>query len=336
MRSDLWAAMVAFVVSGMGAALTLSYTRRAGLVDIPNARSSHTVPTPRGGGIALVAAVLLVTGYELALGGQPHFFLIVIAGAPLLLALVGWLDDRDSMPVKVRLLVHIACGLAVAFLVNAVAPLTFPSNITWLIWWAFWTVASINIVNFMDGIDGMVASQGIVYGVFLTAMLPSGSIGSRFGVILAGACFGFLLWNWAPARIFLGDVGSGPLGLFFVIGGVLAMQAAPAALVFLPLFPLFLDALVTLLRRLRKGERVTMAHRSHLYQRLANNGRGHALVTSAYALAAAIGAIVAVVVRVSSPTMIGFAIMVYCFAISVAWVVADQMLRRATTPANAG
>src|ERR1700693_1688989 len=98
MRSDLWEALGAFAVSGAGVALTLLYTRRAGLVDGPNDRSSHTIPTPRGGGIALVASVLVVTAYELARGEQPRPLWVLLAGTLLLLALVGLLDDRDSMP----------------------------------------------------------------------------------------------------------------------------------------------------------------------------------------------------------------------------------------------
>jgi UDP-N-acetylmuramyl pentapeptide phosphotransferase/UDP-N-acetylglucosamine-1-phosphate transferase len=252
--------------------------------------------------------------------------MIVVGGALVILAVVGWLDDRGSMPIRLRLLVHIACGLAVALLVNDLAPLPFPQNIPWLAWWVFWTVASINIVNFMDGIDGMVTAQGIVYGLFLAAILPSESLGSRFGVILAAACLGFLLWNWAPAKIFLGDVGSGPLGLLFIVGGALALQTVPALLVFLPLFPLFLDALMTLLRRVQKGERVTVAHRSHLYQRLANNGYGHALVTSVYATAAGLGAIVAVSIRGFSIAIVAIAILLYCVAIAWGWILADRSL----------
>jgi UDP-N-acetylmuramyl pentapeptide phosphotransferase/UDP-N-acetylglucosamine-1-phosphate transferase len=188
----------------------------------------------------------------------------------------------------------------------------------------FWTAASINIVNFMDGIDGMVACQGIVYGIFLYALLPPDIFGSRFGLLLAAACFGFLLWNWAPAKMFMGDVGSGPLGLFFVIGGALALAGARTALVFLPLFPLYLDALVTLIRRFHRHEKLTDAHRSHLYQRMANGGLGHALVTSAYAFAATAGALVALSVRGVSTAQMALAVILYCIAVTLAWKLADS------------
>src|SRR5205823_5721319 len=148
----------------------------------------------------------------------------------------SWLDDRRRMSIAVRLPLHLLCGLAVAFLVNQAAPMPGILNLAWLAWWIFWTAASINIVNFMDGIDGMVASQGVVYGIFLYGLAPT-HLPGRFGLVLASACLGFLVWNWAPSKIFMGDVGSGPLGLLFIIGGTLALEDAPSVLVFLPLFP---------------------------------------------------------------------------------------------------
>jgi len=320
MIHEVWEPLGAFFISVAGAGLALSYARRAGLLDVPNPRSSHSVPTPRGGGIALVSSVLAVAAYEVARIGQGSWpVFLALLGAISALALIGWMDDRDSLRVAIRLGVHLACGFAVASLVNAIAPLPGLLNIAWLAWWVFWTVASINIVNFMDGVDGMMASQGIVYGIFLFALISDSTLGGRFGLILAAACLGFLFWNWAPAKMFMGDVGSGPLGLFFVIGGALALKGAPATLVFLPLFPLFLDALLTMLIRLRRGERLTEAHRSHLYQRLANGGYGHALVTSIYALAASIGALVALSVKDASTSRIIAAIILYVLLVLIGW-----------------
>jgi UDP-N-acetylmuramyl pentapeptide phosphotransferase/UDP-N-acetylglucosamine-1-phosphate transferase len=320
MNHEVWEPLGAFVISVAGVGLALWYARGAGLLDVPNHRSSHSVPTPRGGGIALVGAVLAVGAYEVARigeGSSPVF--LVLLGAIAALAVVGWMDDKGSIRVGLRLVVHLVCGLAIALLVNEIAPLLGDLNIAWLAWWGFWTVASINIVNFMDGVDGMIASQGIVYGIFLFALLPDSTLGGRFGLILAAGCLGFLVWNWSPAKMFMGDVGSGPLGLFVVIGGALAVRGAPAALVFLPLFPLFLDALVTVLIRFRRGERLTDAHRSHLYQRLANGGYGHARVTAIYALAASIGAVVSLWVEDASASRIATAILVYVVLVLIGW-----------------
>jgi UDP-N-acetylmuramyl pentapeptide phosphotransferase/UDP-N-acetylglucosamine-1-phosphate transferase len=320
MTGYVWDALAPFSISLCGVGLVMMYSRRVGLLDIPNHRSSHSIPTPRGGGIALVLAILLVAVYELTqLQHTRTSGFAVLLGAVVALAWVGWLDDHGSMRVRVRLGVHLLCGAAVALLVNQVAPLPGPANIPWLVWWVFWTVASINVVNFMDGIDGMIASQGIVYGVFLFALLFPINIPSRFALILAGACLGFLVWNWAPARIFMGDVGSGPLGLFVVIGGALALEGSRPALVFVPLFPLFLDALLTLIIRFRRGEKLTDAHRSHLYQRLANGGWGHATVTSIYALAAGLGALVALGLRNAPGIQMTVGIAAYALTVLGAW-----------------
>jgi Fuc2NAc and GlcNAc transferase len=320
MTRELWEPLTAFVISVTGVGMALWYARRAGLLDVPNQRSSHSVPTPRGGGIALVTAVIVVGAYEVPrMDVRSSWTAFVLLGAVAALTFVGWMDDRRSIRVGLRLGVHLACGLAVALLVNAIAPLPSVLNIVWLAWWGFWAVASINIVNFMDGVDGMIASQGLVYGVFLFALLSGSTPGGVFGLILAAACLGFLVWNWSPARMFMGDVGSGPLGLFFAIGGALALEGAHASLVFLPLFPLFLDALLTMVIRMRRGERLTDAHRSHLYQRLANGGYGHALVTSIYALAAIMGVIVALSVKDASSSRIATAILIYVSLVATGW-----------------
>jgi UDP-N-acetylmuramyl pentapeptide phosphotransferase/UDP-N-acetylglucosamine-1-phosphate transferase len=330
MNRAFWELLWAIALCLVGGGIALAYSRWAGLVDIPNYRSSHSVPTPRGGGIALVASVLAVAGYELFQRQPPHHLAFESLGFVLiLLTVVGWFDDHRSISVGLRLPLHLACGVGVAGLVNAVAPLPGPMNIAWLAWWVVWSVASINIVNFMDGIDGMVASQGTVYGLFLFALIPGSLFGSRYGLILAGSCLGFLVWNWAPARMFMGDVGSGPLGLLLVIGGALALEGASAVLVFLPLFPLFFDALATLVIRIRAGERVTQAHRSHLYQRAANSGLGHATVSTSYALAAGVGGVIALLAKADSPVRVGFAVVVYCGIVVGMWLVAHARFPRA-------
>lgn len=326
---ELWPSFGALLLSVIGVGLMLLYARRNGLFDIPNHRSSHSVPTPRGGGIALVGAVVAMVTLELVrIGVRSWSVPLVLAGAIIALTLIGWMDDNGPMRVPTRLTVHLLCGIALAILVNEIAPLPGVMNIAWLAWWVFWTVASINVVNFMDGIDGLIGSQGTIYGLFLFALLPRAALGSHFGLILAAACLGFLIWNWAPAKMFMGDVGSGPLGFFFVIGGALALEGAPAALVFIPIFPLFLDALLTLLIRFQRGEDLTDPHRAHLYQRLANGGYGHALVSSIYAVAAAIGALVALSVKdLSAPQMTG-AISVYTVLVLLGWKVLHGMARK--------
>jgi UDP-N-acetylmuramyl pentapeptide phosphotransferase/UDP-N-acetylglucosamine-1-phosphate transferase len=325
MTDYLWGPVLAFSLSAIGVGATFLYTRRIGLFDVPNYRSSHRVPTPRGGGIALVASVFALGAYAFVQTRQfPATTFALLAAAVVTLTLIGWLDDRKTIRVALRLSIHLLCGLAIALLVNEIAPLPGWINVLWLAWWAFWSVASINIVNFIDGIDGMIACQGIVYGLFLFSLMPFGSFGSSYGLILSGACLGFLIWNWPPAKMFLGDVGSGPLGLFFVVGGALALQSTKSALVFLPLFPIFLDALLTILVRFRRGEDLTDPHRMHLYQRLANGGAGHAPVTLAYGLFAALGAVVAFAVKNAAPLAMASAIAAYCGVVMLAWKVGDS------------
>ena len=333
MTDYLWGPAIAFLLSAIGVGVTVFYTRRVGLLDVPNYRSSHRVPTPRGGGIALVASVFVLGAYAFVHAEQlPVGAFALLAAAIMVLTLVGWLDDRKTIRVALRLSVHAACGLAVAGLVNVISPMPGWMNVLWLGWWVFWSVASINIVNFIDGIDGMIACQGIVYGLFIFSLLPFASFGSSYGLILAGACLGFLLWNWPPAKMFMGDVGSGPLGLFFVVGGALALKSTSSVLVFLPLFPIFLDALLTIVVRYRRGEDLTDPHRSHLYQRIANGGAGHARVTLAYGAFAALGAVVAFSVRNAAPQMMAVAIAAYCIVVALAWKAADSRFPTVARP----
>ena len=320
LEEPIWA----FAVAVVGVGLTLRYSHQAGLIDIPNSRSSHSIPTPRGGGIALVIAVMAVTWQLLHESGFQLLGVGLILVPLAALAIVGWFDDKSHMPIAVRFPIHLFCAIGIGFLINQLHPLPGFLNLLWIAWWMFWTVGSINIVNFMDGIDGMVGSQGVVYGMFLFSLAQPGSTSGRYGVILAAACLGFLLWNWAPAKVFLGDVGSGPLGFLFVLGGALALESAPASLVFLPLFPLFLDALITLVRRARRGEKLTAAHRGHLYQRLANGGSGHAIVALGYALAAAIGAVVGIGARNLLGAPYTIAIAAYLAAVLIGWMLADR------------
>jgi Fuc2NAc and GlcNAc transferase len=291
---ELQLVLEAFILSASLVGVSILVARRAGHFDVPNSRSSHEQPTPSGAGMGFVTAVL-VLATAATLRANPEFAneLTVVAIALAVLSVVGGLDDRFTLSAPVRFAVHIAASLAVVVLVNRIAPLPGYWNAAWLLLWGFWTVSSINIVNFMDGIDGMVGAQALVYGLYLYALLPRYSLAGLLGLILAFASLGFLTWNWAPAKIFMGDVGSGPLGMMLVVAGALAVGAGMnPALVFLPLFPLFFDALATVLLRLRRGERLTIAHRSHLYQRMARRPIDHPVVSVAYAAAAAAGALV--------------------------------------------
>ena len=228
------------------------------LPDIPNARSSHRSPTPRGGGLAFVVVATLLT----PLFAQGATAWIPVVCAPL--ALVGVLDDRFDLPALWRYLAQIFTAMALIAMATLPLPL-------WSLPLVLLTVtAIINFFNFMDGLDGLLASCGAVL------MLVSGQW------IVAGALLGFLLWNWSPARIFMGDVGSTYLGAVFA--GLVLQRHHPlqALLLLLVATPLLADAVICVLRRWHAGQQIFQAHRLHLYQRLHSAGWSHARVSLLY------------------------------------------------------
>jgi Fuc2NAc and GlcNAc transferase len=286
--------MTTFGLAALVAALLVGLARwdavRRGLIDHPQERSSHAVPTPRGGGLGLLiaAAVALLPFPDQGIVSREMVAAVAAIG---LVAAIGWVDDHGGAPVRLRLVVHIVAGALVVPLALT-APLPLPAVAAGL-WWVFWTVSAINVVNFIDGIDGLIGLQALVYGLFVALVASPGGAPQLAGLALAGASLGFLGWNWHPARIFMGDVGSGALGVVFVLLGALLVAEGEVGFVaaYAPLAGIFLDAAVTLVRRARRGERLSEAHRSHLYQRLANGGMGHPRVALVYGgLSAAAGA----------------------------------------------
>ena len=287
----LGALVVSFALSG----LALSLLRRRGVLDHPNPRSSHTRPTPRGGGLAVMATVAL--GW-LAVAALPDFAdasaldrdgpaVTTVLGIGLVLALVSWLDDLKDLPLAFRLGVQglaVAAGVAVlpndGLVFGGLVPLWADRALAALVWLWF-----VNLYNFMDGIDGLSAVEtgSIGLGVCLVVILVGGDPGlAADALVVAAAMLGFLWWNWPPARIFLGDVGSVPLG--FLVGWLLLSLASSgqwAAAALLPAYYLA-DATVTLLRRLGRGAPVWRAHAEHFYQRAAR-AVGHARVSGAVA-----------------------------------------------------
>jgi UDP-N-acetylmuramyl pentapeptide phosphotransferase/UDP-N-acetylglucosamine-1-phosphate transferase len=289
---SLGPALVSAVLSLVFVGLVRSAALRHDLLDHPNERSSHSVATPRGGGLGLVASFVLVALGSGALTGDP-LGLLCLAGL-VAVAAVGWLDDRHTLGIVPRLAVHAGAGCLVAA-VAARGSASLVAAAALFAWWTFWTISSINVVNFMDGINGLVASQLLVFAVSLGLLLRHDGGSAVLPFALAGACAGFLPWNFPRARIFLGDVGSGALGCALAWLGAVAIgeRGVDPARVYLPVLPLFADAATTMFIRWRKGERLTTPHRRHLYQRLANGGMGHTRVTLLYAAAAVVGSVVA-------------------------------------------
>lgn len=266
------------------------------LLDLPNVRSAHTVPTPRGGGLAIVLVTVMtsliaeVANWSSPLATLPFFC------APL--ALVGLLDDRFDLPAGFRYAVQLLtsfmllslAGLSLFVLPLAALPLAVRVIVFLLLVIA--TTAVINFTNFMDGLDGLVA--GCLTIAFIAAAVELAAPWSFWSVV--GALLGFLVWNWSPAKVFLGDVGSTFLGAMFA-GIVLQVTSWPSALgLLLVATPLFADALVCVLRRLMAGHKIFQPHRLHLFQRLHQAGwlQEHIAIiyisgTSALALAFLVG-----------------------------------------------
>lgn len=243
----------------------------------PNARSSHVIPTPQGGGVAVIAAtiaVAVIAGLLIALTFDTAFFGLLVS--TICLATVGAFDDLRPMPVLPRLTLQaISVGLILAALpeqFHLIKSIPLGVERTLLLLGGLWFV---NLVNFMDGLDWMTAAEIVpitvaLGGLGLHGFLPTAP--TLVAIALGGAMIGFAFFNRPVAKLFLGDVGSLPIGL--LVGWCLLQLAGSGYLVAAVLLPLYYlaDATITLLRRLLKGEAVWMAHRSHFYQRATNNG----------------------------------------------------------------
>jgi Fuc2NAc and GlcNAc transferase len=291
----LLGAALAAILSWAGALSLSRWAERLSLIDVPNERSSHSKPTPRGGGVAFVAATAALTAAVSLLrpGLLPagSFPLLV---ASLVVALCGLADDRWHLPVGIRLLVQLGAAVYVVTQGVRVASVEFPGGGFLFLGsmaaplCVLWLIASTNAYNFMDGIDGLVAGQSVVVGLVLCWMSDvAGASGLALALaLLTGAVLGFLFCNWPPARIFMGDVGSGYLGFVFAGWALIGARPSPA---FVPLgawliagAPLLFDAAFTLISRALQGERVYEPHCKHLYQRLTKLGWTHRRVTTLY------------------------------------------------------
>jgi Fuc2NAc and GlcNAc transferase len=281
---------VGFAIAWVVTKFTYRFARSGGLMDTPNERSSHSVPTPRGGGVGIVASCLplgiLFAWFDLV---DLHFSFAVL-GAGSVVAILGLLDDRIGLQARWRFLGHMAAAAWVLFWIGRIpafpvfgspidlhffAPLIAATYIVWMI----------NLFNFMDGIDGIASVQAITTalgGALLWWLTGSGS-GWTLAVVFAACVAGFLIWNWPPAKIFMGDAGSGFLGLMVALFSLWCGQATPhlfwAWFILIGCF--MVDATTTLIRRVIRGERFSEAHRCHAYQYASRVHGSHKKVTLA-------------------------------------------------------
>ncbi len=289
---DIVVFAVVFFTSYFGVRYFRRWSMRKELYDIPNERSSHSVPVPHGGGIPIVIICLIAyIGISFYLPGT--FSWGYFSGA-LLIALVSFLDDLYSIAFPWRLLVHSIAAILLIVDVDTWHGISMLGHISLgnfgYVMTFVWIVWMVNSYNFMDGIDGLAGLQAVIAGVgwlVLSYLLGMPAM-FLFSGVIAFASFGFLIFNWSPAKIFMGDVGSAFLGFTFaslpMIARTIAIKSPdllPIAAVLFVWFFLF-DSVVTLLRRAIRGEKIWQAHREHLFQRLVASGLSHKVVTIIY------------------------------------------------------
>ncbi|HSJ13821.1 MAG TPA: glycosyltransferase family 4 protein, partial [Longimicrobiales bacterium] len=294
------------------------------LLDVPNERSSHERPTLRGGGLAIVLAVVVGAALYAVLSGHWTEFAPYFLGA-VLVAGVSLIDDVRSLPFAVRLAVHVAAAVLaiMAYTLGRGLPLPpLPSFVTAGAT-LLWIVGLTNAYNFMDGIDGLAGTQAVIAAgawIILGLVLGVPEV-ALLAALVAGAAGGFLLHNWPPARIFMGDVGSAFLGYTFAVLPLMAWGTARLGVAALCIVGVFVfDTAFTFLRRISRGENVLQAHRSHLYQRLVVAGSSHGAVTSLYATLAAMLAAAGIAVALTPPYWLLLATMLTVGATAGLWL----------------
>jgi UDP-N-acetylmuramyl pentapeptide phosphotransferase/UDP-N-acetylglucosamine-1-phosphate transferase len=269
-------ALAAFALTVLATRRVLAYLRQRQILDLPNERSSHSLPTPRGGGLATTPVMVL------ALLALPDFRWLAVGAVGLLI--ISWVDDRKGLPPLPRFAAQVAAVAAFLLLLPAeslvfqgVLPAWADHLLAGLCWLWF-----VNLYNFMDGIDGITGIETISLGLGIA--LVGGVAVAAPGLTVAAVAAGFLLFNWHPAKLFLGDSGSVPFG--YVLGGLLillAVRGQLAAALILPAYYLA-DATITITRRALAGEKIWQPHRRHFYQRAVQGGKRHDQVALAIAI----------------------------------------------------
>jgi len=321
MSAGGWAVLV---LPAVAAWAFIAWARRARfaerLADRPNERSLHEVPRPRVGGLGVVLAAL---PFVAAFGDEP---LRIAAGCAALLCAVSLADDVRSLPALPRLAAHFAAaGIAVVAIAgNAGWPIAVMAAAALAIAWMT------DLYNFMDGADGLAGGMAVIgFGAFALAAGVASPLGIA-ALALASASIGFLAWNFPPARVFLGDAGSIPLGF---LAGALGLQgvaegAWPPWFPAVVFAPFVIDASLTVARRLFRGERVWQAHRSHYYQRLHRLGAGHAGTLATYAALTVGCAVTALACLLRAPAAGMLALGAWALGLSVLFAGIDYHWRR--------
>lgn len=283
-----WWLCLVVLISLVLTAYLRRYALARSLIDVPNRRSSHSVPTPRGGGVSIVVSFLLSLPVLAVFGSEDPSVLIALGGAGGLIAILGFMDDHKFVAVRWRLTMHFVAAAWLLGWIGGIPPLVvfgLPVDFGWfgMLLGLFYLVWMLNLYNFMDGVDGIASVEAITVclGMGLLYLLQEQAHLGVLALLLSASVAGFLFWNFPPARIFMGDAGSGFLGI--ILGGM-SLQAAWSSPEFfwcwlIMLGGFIVDATLTLLRRLWRGDNVYVAHRSHAYQFAAREYGRHLPVT---------------------------------------------------------
>ena len=292
MTTELLVFLLLAFISVMGVYLIRRYAERRQIMDHPNERSSHSMPTPRGGGLAIVLIVMGAGGWSASEAGLDRSLVYLISGA--VIAWLGWRDDVHSLSPRVRFTVQ---GLVAAVSIYGLGyfkfvtiPLFGELYLGWvgILITFLWIVGLTNAYNFMDGIDGI--AGGVALAAALGWMMLASNMQNGFvfwvSLAVAAGSLGFLFHNWSPAKIFMGDVASTFLGYTFAVLPLLSADQGGDALMLgtLLMWTFIMDAGVTFIRRALKREQLFSAHRTHLYQRLVIGGYKHATISVLYIL----------------------------------------------------
>ena len=292
MTTELLVFLLLAFISFMGVYLIRRYAERRQIMDHPNERSSHSMPTPRGGGLAIVLIVMGAGGWSASEAGLDRSLVYLISGA--VIAWLGWRDDVHSLSPRVRFTVQ---GLVAAVSIYGLGyfkfvtiPLFGELYLGWvgILITFLWIVGLTNAYNFMDGIDGI--AGGVALAAALGWMMLAFNMQNGFvfwvSLAVAAGSLGFLFHNWSPAKIFMGDVASTFLGYTFAVLPLLSADQGGDALMLgtLLMWTFIMDAGVTFIRRAFKREQLFSAHRTHLYQRLVIGGYKHATISVLYIL----------------------------------------------------
>jgi Fuc2NAc and GlcNAc transferase len=285
---EITSLIFAFVLTYFGVEIFRRWCLKREVVDIPNERSSHSNPTPRGGGLIIVVISLAFYITYTSINGSIKWAYILGAIA---ISAISWFDDLFSIKSSWRFMVHAFAAVVAIIGIGTLNLETFGiSGSHWISYIVtfFWIVWLTNAYNFMDGIDGIAASQAITasIGWAIFGYISGTHEITYFATIISATNLGFIIHNWSPAKIFMGDVGSAFLGFTFAVIFFDKLDLSKNAFIFaIVTVPIFLaDSIFTFLWRVGKGERFWEAHRSHIYQRLVLRGHSHQYVVLTYGI----------------------------------------------------